>query len=90
MLPPRGFPFPLQLGTDLCQISRIYRILASDKKSSFLRRILTENERLAIPANLMLANVSATPTAISKDDDFQALKKRNPLLWKKASFIAGR
>ncbi|KAJ0296235.1 hypothetical protein COL516b_011764 [Colletotrichum fioriniae] len=38
----------------------------------------------------MLANVSATPTAISKDDDFQALKKRNPLLWKKASFIAGR
>ncbi|KAF4773678.1 ATP synthase F0 [Colletotrichum scovillei] len=90
MLPPKRFPFPLQLGTDLCQISRIYRILASDKESSFLRRILTQDERLAIPAHLKSADASATPSEIPKDDDFQALKKRNPLLWKKASFLAGR
>ncbi|KAK1522023.1 uncharacterized protein CCOS01_09735 [Colletotrichum costaricense] len=90
MLPPKRFPFSLQLGTDLCQISRIYRILASDKESRFLRRILTKHERLAIPAALKSADASATPSEISKDDDFQALKKRNPLLWKKASFLAGR
>ncbi|KAK1531399.1 hypothetical protein CPAR01_11048 [Colletotrichum paranaense] len=90
MLPPKRFPFPLQLGTDLCQISRIYRILASDKESRFLRRILTKHERLAIPAVLKSADASATPSEIFKDDDFQALKKRNPLLWKKASFLAGR
>ncbi|KAK1472110.1 hypothetical protein CABS01_04753 [Colletotrichum abscissum] len=90
MLPPKRFPFPLQVGTDLCQISRIYRILASDKESRFLRRILTKHERLAIPAVLKSADASATPSEISKDDDFQALKKRNPLLWKKASFLAGR
>ncbi|KAK0371453.1 hypothetical protein CLIM01_11194 [Colletotrichum limetticola] len=89
MLPPKRFPFPLQLGTDLCQISRIYRILASDKESRFLRRILTNHERLAIPAVLKSADASATPSEIFKDDDFQALKKRNPLLWKKASFLAG-
>ncbi|KAK1712939.1 uncharacterized protein BDZ83DRAFT_638143 [Colletotrichum acutatum] len=90
MLPPKRFPFPLQLGTDLCQISRIYRILASDKESRFLRRILTKDERLAIPADLKSADASATPSEYSKDDDFQTLKKRNPLLWKNASFLAGR
>ncbi|KXH40081.1 hypothetical protein CSIM01_09936 [Colletotrichum simmondsii] len=90
MLSPKRFPFPLQLGTDLCQISRIYRILASDQEPRFLRRILTKDERLAIPAHLKSADASATPSEIPKDGDFQALKRRNPLLWKKASFLAGR
>ncbi|KXH62484.1 hypothetical protein CSAL01_13451 [Colletotrichum salicis] len=90
MLPPKRFPFPFKLGTDICQISRIYRILAKDKEASFLRRILTKNERLAIPASLMSTDASGTASEVSKDDDFQALKERNPLLWKKASFLAGR
>ncbi|KAK1640873.1 hypothetical protein BDP81DRAFT_390208 [Colletotrichum phormii] len=90
MLPPKRFPFPFKLGTDICQISRIYRILAKDKEASFLRRILTKNERLAISASLMSADASGTASEVSKDDDFQALKERNPLLWKKASFLAGR
>ncbi|KAK1700009.1 hypothetical protein BDP55DRAFT_645639 [Colletotrichum godetiae] len=90
MLPPKRFPFPFRLGTDICQISRIYRILAKDKEARFLRRILTKNERLAIPASLMSTDASGTAAEVSKDDDFQALKERNPLLWKKASFLAGR
>ncbi|KAL2880577.1 hypothetical protein SGCOL_003949 [Colletotrichum sp. CLE4] len=90
MLPPKRFPFPFKLGTDICQISRIYRILAKDKEARFLRRILTKNERLAIPASLMSTDASGTAAEVSKDDDFQALKERNPLLWKKASFLAGR
>jgi holo-[acyl-carrier protein] synthase len=37
-------PFPLRIGTDICQVSRIYRILRSPRGPRFVRRVLTEEE----------------------------------------------
>ncbi|KAI2466156.1 hypothetical protein F4781DRAFT_366896 [Annulohypoxylon bovei var. microspora] len=35
----------LSIGTDICQISRVYNILITDKAEKFVTRILTEEER---------------------------------------------
>jgi holo-[acyl-carrier protein] synthase len=42
------FPFPLQIGTDLCQISRIHRILCGNYGPRFARRILSQQELSAL------------------------------------------
>ncbi|KAK2034394.1 hypothetical protein LX32DRAFT_394843 [Colletotrichum zoysiae] len=90
MLSPRPFPFPINIGTDICQVSRVYRLLASDRGASFLRRVLTEDERALVPVCPPSGHGSTTKLESSQDGDFQALKKHNPLLWKQANFVAGR
>ncbi|GJC79104.1 4'-phosphopantetheinyl transferase B, mitochondrial [Colletotrichum liriopes] len=90
MVSPRPFPFPLNIGTDICQVSRIYRLLASDRGARFLQRVFTKDERALVPADPPSAHTSTTKPETSQDGDFQALKKHNPLLWKKATFVAGR
>ncbi len=39
------FPFPLKIGTDICQISRVYNILQSKSGARFVRRILAPEEQ---------------------------------------------
>lgn len=52
LMPIRPFPVPLRVGVDVCNISRIRRIIAhnesvsSDRLERFLKRILTKPERL--------------------------------------------
>lgn len=41
----RKFPFALNLGTDICHVSRIRKILESSKGARFVQRILNDEER---------------------------------------------
>lgn len=41
----RRFPLNLSLGTDICQITRIRKILTTGRAQAFVRKILTEKER---------------------------------------------
>lgn len=41
----RKFPFPLNLGTDICNVNRIRRILESSRGVRFVQRILNDDER---------------------------------------------
>ncbi|KAK0714668.1 4'-phosphopantetheinyl transferase superfamily, partial [Lasiosphaeris hirsuta] len=38
------FPFPIHIGTDICQISRIHAILSGARGARFIRRVLAEEE----------------------------------------------
>lgn len=45
---PRPFPFPINVGTDICSVHRIFNILKAQNGTgadAFLRRILTDQER---------------------------------------------
>ena len=42
---PRPFPFPFNIGTDICSISRVYEILKGINGRRFVRRVLIERER---------------------------------------------
>lgn len=50
-MPPRPFPFPLRVGTDICSVSRIHGIIAPAEKLAiprlerFLPKFLTWPER---------------------------------------------
>ncbi|KAF1940422.1 hypothetical protein EJ02DRAFT_379791 [Clathrospora elynae] len=51
-MPPRPFPFPFRVGTDLCKVSRVHAIITRHSPSAplrplrqFLHRILTDQER---------------------------------------------
>jgi hypothetical protein len=42
---PRPFPFPFNVGTDICSIDRIFGILKGSNGRRFVRRVLIERER---------------------------------------------
>jgi hypothetical protein len=42
---PKPFPLPFNIGTDICSIPRILRILSQANARNFIRRILTIEER---------------------------------------------
>lgn len=46
-MPPRPFPFPINIGTDICSTKRIFQILTARRGhgDSFLKRVLNEKER---------------------------------------------
>lgn len=56
MKPPRAFPFPLNIGTDICHIRRIYDILRTPRAGRFVGRILTEAERQQAASRLALSS----------------------------------
>ena len=41
----RKFPFALNLGTDICHVTRIRKILESPRGARFVQRILNDDER---------------------------------------------
>lgn len=88
---PKPFPIPMTVGTDICQISRIFRVLASARGPRFVDRILTPGER-AMSAVMRKGEVRAA--SLSEDSirgaAWEALKRTEPELWKKAQFMAGR
>ncbi|KAI9167100.1 atp synthase f0 [Paramyrothecium foliicola] len=96
MKPLRPFPLPLNVGTDICQISRIYGIVAGPRRSRFINRILTPEEwsRKQLQLNGDTAGHGATnggtppPKHQKLSDGLQT--QRDPDLWKVAVFVAGR
>ncbi|KAG6181037.1 hypothetical protein E4U36_004368, partial [Claviceps purpurea] len=95
MPPPlRPFPFPIHVGTDICQISRIYAILNSPRRRRFIHRVLAPEE------------VAQHGTRLGEDISVEAAKSdrdgtrpgtgtgkgdvKGSALWKTAAFLAGR
>lgn len=76
MKPPRFFPFPINVGTDICQISRIQAILQGPRASRFVDRILAPEERQTLVQRGLALNGSS-----KEDKDAE---------YKRAAFIAGR
>jgi holo-[acyl-carrier protein] synthase len=86
MGPLRPFPFPFNVGTDICQISRIHKILVSPRAQRFVRRVLAPEEQQARTTFGLHA-----PDGHQQTQSLSAgLSGRDQELWKMASFIAGR
>ncbi|KAI5463184.1 hypothetical protein BGZ63DRAFT_402522 [Mariannaea sp. PMI_226] len=101
MKPLRPFPFPLNIGTDICQISRIYRILDSPRAIRFVNRILAPQELARNDARLRvlkrtsdarsgLKSSSSEITTPGAQLAHESLAARDPELWNCAAFLAGR
>ncbi|KAH7165602.1 hypothetical protein EDB81DRAFT_259082 [Dactylonectria macrodidyma] len=103
MRPLRTFPFPLNIGTDICQISRIYRILSSSRGKRFVNRILAPEEIALKDVRLNVLTHTSRLSGYSRpleatiatgmrqgQQTHEALAALDPEMWKCAAFIAGR
>ncbi|RFU77941.1 holo-acyl-carrier- synthase [Trichoderma arundinaceum] len=102
MKPLRPFPFPLNIGTDICQISRIYRILRSPRGTRFVNRIFSPEEqarkdpRLRCleerPLNKVFENDEFKPFETKNESILvtEEIARRDPERWAAAAFVAGR
>jgi hypothetical protein len=98
MKPLRAFPLPIHVGTDICQISRIHAILSGPQRLRFVNRILTTDEpsrrdsRLEAALRLDDAAPAEFPPrkGEAERDKDGVLGDRETLLWKAATFMAGR
>ncbi|OAQ86706.1 hypothetical protein VFPFJ_00776 [Purpureocillium lilacinum] len=96
MKPLRAFPFPLNVGTDICQISRIYTILRGPRRARFVNRILAPEElaqrdpRLAFLAGVGTTKSSSQTSAREAVKHDAEVALRETPLWKSAAFLAGR
>lgn len=93
MKPLRPFPLPLNIGTDICHIARIYDILQKPGGGGLVRRILTEGERQRASARLApLSRVTPTSTTTPRLGHVTRRQQqgRDPALWETAAFVAGR
>lgn len=92
---PRPFPLPLSIGTDICQISRIYSILAGSRGARFVSRVLAPEElaaaRLVRPAVAALLARTPAPTGREREGSTGPSREgRDVELWGAATFVAGR
>lgn len=85
MKPLRPFPLPLNIGTDICHIARIYDILQKPGGGGLIRRILTDGERQRASARL-----APLSTPRLGDVTRRQQQGRDPELWETAAFVAGR
>jgi holo-[acyl-carrier protein] synthase len=99
MKPLRAFPFPFNIGTDICQISRIYNILSGPRALRFVNRVLAPEELAKKDVRLNVLDQAAAHKVPSRGARSKASKKhqpheyiasKDPELWKCAAFIAGR
>lgn len=99
MKPLRAFPFPLNVGNDICQISRIYSILSGPRAVRFVNRILSPEELANKDARLdvldsVKAQKPALQNALHKSTDanhsHEQIAAKYPEMWSCAAFVAGR
>ncbi|PTB70908.1 hypothetical protein BBK36DRAFT_1175950 [Trichoderma citrinoviride] len=104
MKPLRPFPFPLNIGTDICRISRIYAILRSSRGPRFVDRIFSPEEQARKDERLQcldhrppLGNAFGDEEALGRQSGMkknlgssEEIARRDPERWAAASFVAGR
>ncbi|KAF3024232.1 hypothetical protein E8E14_011548 [Neopestalotiopsis sp. 37M] len=86
---------PIGLGHDICQIRRIYRILASKTGPRFINRVLTPQERETPKAKAALRcvldnNLPAPNSDSANDADLPKRDDQKKDLLKAAQYLAGR
>ncbi|KAL6795559.1 hypothetical protein J3E68DRAFT_404628 [Trichoderma sp. SZMC 28012] len=102
MKPLRPFPFPLNIGTDICRISRIYGILRSPRGMRFVNRIFSPEEqarkdpRLRCLENRPLVKPFLSEgstlfqSSIETTPSSEEIAHQDPERWAAATFVAGR
>lgn len=99
----KKFPLNLGIGTDICQVSRIRRMLSLPRAHDFVQKILNTNERahpkiqwLAESPTLEEKEIIKEPTAepslvhVSNGRDTPRIGPRPTALYEAATFMAGR
>jgi holo-[acyl-carrier protein] synthase len=86
----QAFPFPLNIGIDICQISRIYRILCSPQGTRFVKRILSSEELARKDARLNILDKVQRPDGAGTPQSHEQLAAKHPDIWSCAAFVAGR
>lgn len=69
MPPPLPFPYPLRIGTDICRIGRIERILRSVRGPRFVQRLLSPEERVGMRADPIGATLGALLAAAPRGEE---------------------
>ncbi|PFH60883.1 hypothetical protein XA68_10160 [Ophiocordyceps unilateralis] len=80
----KPFPYAVGIGIDICQISRIGRILDGPRRGRFLCRVLAPEERRREAARLEKGSSSAVFVAgrfAAKEAAMKALSQRRRLGW---------
>jgi holo-[acyl-carrier protein] synthase len=99
MKPVRAFPFPINIGNDICQISRIYGILSGPRAVRFVNRVLSPEELAGNDARISVLNSvkaqrpglqDALHKANKTSQPHEQIAADNPEMWSCAAFIAGR
>ena len=105
MKPLRPFPFPLNIGTDICRISRIYAILRSSRGPRFVDRIFSPEEQARKDGRLQCLDRRPLDNAFGDEEALgrlsgmknlgsqlssEEIARRDPERWAAASFVAGR
>ncbi|KAL6881394.1 hypothetical protein J3F83DRAFT_722125 [Trichoderma novae-zelandiae] len=102
MKPLRPFPFPLNIGTDICRISRVYAILSSPRGMRFVNRLFSPEEQARKDSRLQCLGHrplnNALPGGTAGDSEMKSgtetgseeIARRDPERWAAASFVAGR
>ena len=66
IMPPKPFPFPISVGNDICQISRIFHLLNGQHKNRFLSKLFTAKELNAFRTRIFLQD--------GEEQDYQKFK----------------
>lgn len=102
MKPLRPFHFPLNIGTDICQISRIYGILKSPRGMRFVNRILSPEEQAKKDPRLRCLEDRPIVNPFQNDEPYpfeknkggasisEEMARQDPDVWTAAAFVAGR
>lgn len=99
MKPLRAFPFPINIGNDICQISRIYAILSGPRAARFVNRVLSPEELAVNHARINVLGIvkaqkPGLQDALHKANETSQLHKQiasnDPEVWSCAAFMAGR
>lgn len=81
------FPLPFKVGTDICRITRVKHILDGPRSEKFIKRILTEEERV-LASDLLQPFLGEESVPESIDSDKKPEKPGN--VGKVPRFIASR
>ncbi|KAH8911309.1 hypothetical protein BR93DRAFT_923995 [Coniochaeta sp. PMI_546] len=81
------FPLPFKVGTDICRITRVKHILNGPRSEKFIKRILTEEERV-LASDLLQPFLAEESVPESIDSDKKPEKPGN--VGKVPRFIASR
>jgi phosphopantetheinyl transferase (holo-ACP synthase) len=89
---PRPFPFALGIGTDICSVKRIYRILTKPegRAQQFIRHFFNHTEIREHADRLSFAVELDTLKALGKQYPEARRKEVAGKTWRLAHFLGGR
>lgn len=90
---PRAFPFALGIGTDICHIPRVKRLLKLPTAQSFLKKVFNPSEMEAYASRLKVLEEYKTTKVPQNEPDGESKQDMNFMktrLSQLAIFVSGR